>query len=68
MSRTRVNGVAVHPIGEGQYCWVFLSSQDEAGRYTELLGDDEAYPSEDAALIAAYLALRRRLRKRAQHS
>lgn len=66
MNRTRVSGIAVHSVGDGRYCWVFLCPHDEAGRYTELPGDDEAYPSEDAALIAAYLALRRKLRRRAK--
>lgn len=66
MNRSRISGIAVHAVGEGAYCWVFLAPHDEPGRYREVPGDDEAYHSEDAALIAAYLALRRRLRKRAK--
>jgi hypothetical protein len=58
-----VTGVAVHSLGADEYCWVYLASSDESSRYAELPGDDECYPSKDAALIAAYLAFRKRLRK-----
>lgn len=57
-----VSGIAVHPIGKAEFCWVYLASSDDSSRYAELPGDDECYPSKDSALIAAYLAFRKRLR------
>ena len=62
MSETVVTGIAVHAISEQEYCWVFLTSTDGASRYAELAVDDECYPSKESALIAAYLAFRKRLR------
>jgi hypothetical protein len=62
MNGYAVTGVAVHAIGAAEFCWVFLASSDDSSRYAELPGDDECYPSKDSALIAAYLAFRKRLR------
>ncbi|MBN8746523.1 Uncharacterised protein [Xylophilus ampelinus] len=62
MSVYVVTGIAVHALGSDEYCWVYLASSDELDSYAELPGDDECYPSRDAALIAAYLAFRKRLR------
>lgn len=61
-----VTGIAVHAVGEEEFCWVYLANSDGSSRYVELPGDDESYPSRDAALIAAYLAFRKRLRSGAR--
>jgi len=61
-SGRNVSGVAIHQIGDGEYCWNYLATSERSSRYTELPGDDECYPSKDSALIAAYLAFRKRLR------
>lgn len=68
MSQEPVSGVAVHAIGDGEYCWVFLTAREGTCEYMELPGDDEVYESKEAALVAAYLAFRRRLRERVQAS
>lgn len=57
-----VTKIAVHPIRDEGYRWVFVASSDESSRYRELPGDDTCYSSKDAALTAAYLAWRKRLR------
>ncbi|VTY39416.1 Uncharacterised protein [Xylophilus ampelinus] len=57
-----VTGIAVHAVGEDEFCWVYIASSAGSNRYVELPADDESYPSKDAALIAAYLAFRKRLR------
>jgi hypothetical protein len=62
MSNFTVTGIAVHAIGAGEYCWVYLASSEASSRYAELPGDDECYATRDSALIAAYLAFRKRLR------
>lgn len=55
-------GVAIHTVGSGEYRWVYLETGEYPSRYTEVAGDDKIYSSKDAALIAAYLAFRKRLR------
>jgi hypothetical protein len=57
-----VSGIAVHAVGEDEFCWVCLASSDGSNLYMELPGDDESHLSRNAALIAAYLAFRKRLR------
>lgn len=67
MSGRAICGIAVHAIGEEEYCWVYLATGDDSSSYAELPGDDECYPSKDAALIAAYLAFRKSLRTRGRY-